>query len=118
MRNPVTGAPKKRSRLPCGFEGVGITRNFSSSPMQPVRMGYRPVCSAAREGVQMGAALIHCVNWIPDRISRSVCGVETFCRPEPCIGQQITSGCKTQSAHRSAWPLRSSYRTARVGVII
>ena len=67
---------------PWGFAGVGITRKRSTLPMQPVRMGYLPVCSAARLGVQMEAADIHCVNFIPELMRREICGVETLVAPK------------------------------------
>ena len=58
-----------------GVDGCGITLYASTFPMHPVRMGYRPVCGAARDGVHMGAAETHWVNFLPEETSLSICGV-------------------------------------------
>ena len=66
---------------PVACDGAVMTRHGSWLAVMPYRRGNRPVCSAALLGVQMGAALIHCVSLIPSSRIASMCGVEWF--PDP-----------------------------------
>ena len=69
------------------LDGERMTRYLSTLPMHPVRIGYLPVCSEAREGVQIGAAEIHCVIFTPRRMSASMCGVDTLVAPKAATSE-------------------------------
>ena len=85
---------------PWGLAGVGITRYRSTLPTHPVRIGYLPVCSAARLGVQIAAAEIHCVNFIPELINAEIWGVLTLGAP---------------NAGKSLYPMSSTSRIRTFG---
>ena len=67
-------------------------------PHRPFRTGRRPVTIPAREGVQIGCALYHCVKRMPSAAMASMLGVVVVGAPNDC---------------RSPYPLQA--RDVRVG---
>ena len=79
---------------PPGWHGIAITRHGSTLPVMPNRCANLPDCNAARDGVQIGAADIHCVSFNPSRASESTCGVEMFSRPNTPMSPYPRSSTK------------------------